>query len=267
MITQIHSKRKQVRDNLAQNGYLGVYIKKRGFLMYRKKHHQLIRILGKNPFATTKLFWDTQQKEFFVVKRAYKQDPLSVYLLRKECALLSMLSHSMIPACKGFDQRKTSFRMEYIHGETLDKKWRKEGPFPFSLIRSWGISLCEVLHYLHSQEQPLVYRDLKPQNIMVTKQDTLVLIDFGAVRRYQPDKKEDTFLLGSKGYAAPELYGGMGQSDLRCDIYSLGVLMYRLWDKERDGRLWDILDQCTQYRPQNRYQSCLELKKDLIEKK
>ena len=92
----------------------------------------------------------------------------------------------------------------------------------------WAKQLCDVLGYLHSQNPPIIYRDMKPANIMLKPDGNVVLIDFGTAREYKENNIEDTTCLGTMGYAAPEQFGGMGQTDARTDIYCLGATMYHL---------------------------------------
>lgn len=90
----------------------------------------------------------------------------------------------------------------------------------------WAWQLCDVLRYLH--ERNYVYRDMKPGNILLRPDGRLALIDFGTMRVYKPGKAGDTVCLGTRGYAAPEQFGGMGQTDARTDIYGLGATLYYL---------------------------------------
>ena len=101
-------------------------------------------------------------------------------------------------------------------------------PEPFVL---WvGVTMCEILDYLHSQNPPIIHRDIKPDNIIVVQQGgamSLKLIDFGIARRYRPGRPTDTMAFGTEGYAPPEQYG-LGQTDARSDIYALAATLYHL---------------------------------------
>ncbi|HEU5370099.1 MAG TPA: protein kinase, partial [Ktedonobacterales bacterium] len=118
--------------------------------------------------------------------------------------------------------------MEYIEGETLEDRLEREGKgLPEADVLDWAEQLCSVLTYLHERRPPIIFRDLKPGNIMVTKQGQAKLIDFGIARIFRSDKTHDTQVLGTPGYAPPEQYG-KGQTDPRSDVYALGVTLHQL---------------------------------------
>ncbi|MBA3944179.1 MAG: serine/threonine-protein kinase [Herpetosiphonaceae bacterium] len=118
--------------------------------------------------------------------------------------------------------------MEYIEGQTLRQLLEAtQGPLPEARVLDWAVQLCAVLTFLHTRQPPIIYRDLKPDNIMLQPNGTIKLIDFGIARLYQAGKTVDTVPLGTRGYAAPEQFGG-GQSDERTDVYALGAVLYEL---------------------------------------
>ncbi len=119
--------------------------------------------------------------------------------------------------------------MQYIEGETLEDYLKRAngGRLPLRQVRAIGVQLSNVLSYLHAQTPPIIFRDVKPTNIMRTRWGRLYLIDFGIARHFNPDKKRDTSPLGSPGYAAPEQYG-RAQSTTKTDIYGLGVTLQSL---------------------------------------
>src|SRR5947199_3936032 len=119
--------------------------------------------------------------------------------------------------------------MDFIAGETLEQ-YQSQAPnrrLLLSEVLEIGIQLCRVLDYLHSQHPPIIFRDLKPANIMRTPTGQLYLIDFGIARYFKPGQAKDTVALGSLGYAAPEQYG-TAQTTPRADIYSLGAVLHQL---------------------------------------
>ncbi len=146
----------------------------------------------------------------------------------READMLAMLRHPAIPAI--YDRFSENSRhllvMEYIAGENLERLLTTHGPYDEDQVRAWASELCSVLAYLHSQHPPVVFRDLKPGNIIVQPDGRVRLIDFGIARLFKPQQKADTTALGTSGYASPEHY--TGQTDARSDIYSLGATMHHL---------------------------------------
>ena len=144
-------------------------------------------------------------------------------------------------------------------------------------VVEWAKQICDVLGYLHSRKPPIIYRDLKPSNVMLKPDGKIMIIDFGTAREFKEQSIEDTKCLGTQGYAAPEQYGGHGQTDARTDIYNLGATMYHLltghnpslppyemypirqWNPALSSGLEAIVTKCTQRNPNDRYQSCAEL--------
>ena len=119
--------------------------------------------------------------------------------------------------------------MDFIEGETLEDAIARRAGQRYTLneVLEVGLQLCSVLDYLHTRQPPIIFRDLKPANIMCTPAGHLYLIDFGIARHFKPGQSKDTMPLGSPGYAAPEQYG-KAQTTQRSDIYSLGALLHFL---------------------------------------
>ncbi len=150
---------------------------------------------------------------------------------RREAAILAHLSHPNLPNVSDYFEQDVNFYlvMDYIEGETLmDKLARSPEGLPEQDVVGWAVQLCEVLDYLHSQNPPVIFRDMKPANVMVTPEGTVKLIDFGVARLFDPGKGTDTLKMGTAGYAPPEQYAGQGQTTPRSDIYSLGATLYQL---------------------------------------
>ena len=117
--------------------------------------------------------------------------------------------------------------MEYVPGYTLeDEMMALQHPIEWRRVVGWGVALCDVLAYLHHQQPPIVYRDLKPPNVMLTPDGQLKLIDFGIARWFYSSRSRDTTQLGTDGYAPPEQYAG--RSEPRSDLYALGASLYHL---------------------------------------
>jgi len=164
-----------------------------------------------------------------IVDPSQRQQAISLF--QREAQLLTQFHHRHIPqVIDTFTEGGKHFIvMEYVDGATLEDllKQRNGLPFPEAQVRAWLQQLCDVLHYLHSQNPVVVFRDLKPANIMIDRTGTVKLVDFGIARFFSPQKRHDTQTIGTAGYAAPEQYG-QSQCDARADIYALGATLYRL---------------------------------------
>jgi serine/threonine protein kinase, bacterial len=149
---------------------------------------------------------------------------------RHEAEMLAALNHPNLPRVTDhFEQDgKAYLVMEYVPGETLLSFLVREGlPQPQARVFEWARQLCDALDYLHTQHPPIIFRDLKPANIMLMPNGQIKLIDFGIARLFKPGQAKDTQAFGTIGYSAPEQYG-KGQTDARSDVYSLGVLLHQL---------------------------------------
>ena len=124
--------------------------------------------------------------------------------------------------------------MDYVEGRTLEDIIAASGPRPEDDVVDWALQLCDALSYLHSRKPPVIYRDMKPSNVMLKPNGLVELIDFGIAREMHEDGSDvtaargDTVQLGTRGFAPPEQYGGSGQTDARSDVYALGATMYNL---------------------------------------
>lgn len=151
-------------------------------------------------------------------------------LFLQEAELMRSLSHPNVPVVADtFDyEGRPVLVMEYVPGQTLEARIREaNGPLLEQQVLAYGIQLTRVLHYLHTRTPSIIYRDLKPSNIIVTPDGVLKLIDFGVARTYKARKSKDTIAMGSAGYAPPEQYG-KGQTDARSDVYALGATLLHL---------------------------------------
>ena len=167
--------------------------------------------------------------------------------------------------------------MDYIQGNSLNKAIDEYGAQPQDHVIAWAKQLCDVLGYLHTRTPAIIYRDMKPANIMLKPDGNVTLIDFGTAREFKEKNLADTTCLGTVGYAAPEQFGGMGQTDARTDIYCLGATLYHLVtgmnpceppyeikpireiNPSLSSGLERIIQKCTQRDPNDRYQSAAEL--------
>ena len=208
-------------------------------------------------------------KDFEVVKQG----------LVAETEILKKLNHPNLPSIIDVIDQEDSFIiiMDYIEGNSLNKALEEFGAQPQENVISWAKQLCDVLGYLHSRKSPIIYRDMKPANVMLKPDGNVTLIDFGTAREFKEKNLADTTCLGTVGYAAPEQFGGMGQTDARTDIYCLGATLYHLVtgmnpceppyeikpireiNPTLSGGLERIILKCTQRDPNDRYQSAAEL--------
>ena len=146
-----------------------------------------------------------------------------------EASFLITLRHKSLPRILDFFKQydKCYIVMDYIEGETLEDILQKRGAIDENTVREWLNQLYDVLHYLHSREPKVIFRDLKLSNIILNEDNEIKLIDFGIARHFNPNKSDDTTCYISNGFSPPEQYG-FGQCDVRTDIYSLAVILYCL---------------------------------------
>lgn len=152
---------------------------------------------------------------------------------QREAQILCQLDHPNLPKVSDYfcEASMSYLVMEFIRGETLfDILTKTERFIDEEKLRDWGVQLCDALEYLHCKNPPIIYRDIKPKNIILTPDGTVKLIDFGIARLYDLQKVSDTIIIGTPGFASPEQYG-KGQTDQRSDIYSLGATLYNLATK------------------------------------
>ncbi|MBM3465892.1 MAG: serine/threonine protein kinase, partial [Armatimonadetes bacterium] len=151
-------------------------------------------------------------------------------LFLREADMLTRLRHPALPRVVDvFREGDRHFMvMELIIGETLDDRMtRQRAPFGENELLPILRQLASALQYLHSLSPPVIFRDLKPSNVMVTVDGKVQLIDFGIARRHKPGRKADTIILGTPGFCAPEQYG-IAQTEPRSDLYALGAMAWHL---------------------------------------
>ena len=204
--------------------------------------YRIVQSLGKGGFGAVYKAVDTRfQGQRVVAIKEMSDAALSpsekakaLQDFRQEANLLVQLNHPNLPNVSDFFEEagKAYLVMEFIEGVTLEKKQEQAGrPLDEDLVMGWALQLCTVLHYLHTRPHPIIFRDMKPSNVMVTDEGEIKLIDFGIARVFKVSATKDTTLLGSVGYAPLEQYG-RGQSDARSDIYALGATLYDLLTHE-----------------------------------
>ncbi len=221
------------------------------------------------------------------VERNGKEDNrLVMQSLSGEGRLLKRLNNPHLPRIYEIIEDTDSFMvvMDFIEGISLDKVIGQNGPQKETDVYQWGMQICEVFDYLHKQTPPIVYRDMKPANIMLQADGNIMMIDFGTARTQKIGlaMQSDTVCIGTEGFAAPEQFGGISQSDARTDIFCLGATLYNMvtghspsdrpkgilpleyWNKElARSPLCHIIQKCTRNDPAERYQTAMELHADL----
>lgn len=180
-----------------------------------------------------------------------------------EAELLRSIRHEAVP--KLIEKYEDGFVMEYVPGNSLEKVLKKNGPFAEKKAVALGLEVLSVLGALHEKKSPVIYRDLKPANIMLKPDGHAVLIDFGAARTYSDKAAEDTLNLGTKGFAAPEQYGSLGQTDVRTDIYCFGKTLLQMTGGRCSHELLMIIDKCTRPDRDDRFKNCREIEEALKE--
>ncbi len=170
-------------------------------------------------------------KEMSQSNLSSREIAIATNAFKQEAHMLAGLQHPNLPSIHDyFNQHGRSYLvMSFIEGETLEHylETTNKGHLTIREVLEIGIQLCTVLDFLHSRQPPIIFRDLKPSNIMRTPNGHIYLIDFGIVRHFKPGQTWDTKALGTLGYAAPEQYG-KAQTTPRADIYGLGATLHYL---------------------------------------
>ena len=212
----------------------------------------------------------------------------------KEAELLSGLDHPNLPCVYDYfaeksrpdDIERLFLVMEFIEGKSLEILLKPvHTHFPEERVSGWALQLCDVLEYLHSQKpKPIIFRDMKPGNVMVTSNNTIKLIDFGIARLFDPAKNTDTIYMGTPGYAPPEQFGGQGGTDQRSDIFALGATLFHLatgvdpteagqvfrrkhaieFNSRLSKRLDDAIYKSTRENKEDRFRSAAEMRAALL---
>lgn len=261
--------------------------------------YKILKEVGHGGMSTVYLAMNEKANRNWAVKVVRKDGAENSDIKRQRLAverdIMIRLKNKYLPSVADVIDTEDSIIiiMDYIEGNSLDKALRPDDlpvdapdiPQDQEQVIKWAMQLCEVLHYLHTDKDhpPVIYRDMKPANIMLRPDDTIALIDFGTAREYKGANSKDTIPLGTPGYAAPEQYNDpnrqyqTGVTDARTDIYSLGVTLYHLLTGKDPTRppydilpirqvnpnlsptLEKIIIKCTQRDPDKRFQSAAEM--------
>lgn len=265
--------------------------------------YKILSKIGQGGMSTVYLAINERANKTWAIKELRKDGGKEFSAVKQrlvlETNILKNLSHKHLPSIVDVidDGEVFLIVMDYIEGKSLkdvlaESMEEKGHPIYVEDVIRWGTQLCDVLQYLHTRPQPIIYRDMKPANVMLKPDGEISLIDFGAARFFKRENSQDTICLGTPGYAAPEQYGGSGQTTPQTDIYGLGATLHHLitgknpavtpfsfpgithccptllqeTPKELHNMLLgleQIINRCTQYEALDRYQSCAVMKYDL----
>jgi len=223
----------------------------------------------------------TEQKQIYLLlqkntgKKAVLKCGSGIYrdILKEEASRLAQLDGNGFPYLMDWhEMTETCFLVrEYIEGETLQELMEKEEPLALQEALEAAMQVCGLLDKLHSQNPPVIYRDVKPQNIVRTPGGNYVLIDLDTARAYKEGAGEDTVFMGTRGIASPEQFG-FQQTDARTDVYGVGMLLLYLttgsYEKSKTyerlpERIKKIIAKCTEFNPKDRYHSMKEVERSL----
>ena len=242
--------------------------------------YKILNKIGQGGMSVVYLAMNERANKQWAIKEVRKDGVQNFEVVKQgliaETEMLKKLSHPNLPSIIDVIDGDGTFLivMDYIEGRHLESVVKEYGAQSQEDVIEWAKQLCDVLSYLHSRKPPIIYRDMKPSNVMLKPDGKLMLIDFGTAREFKENSVADTTCLGTQGYAAPEQYGGHGQTDARTDIYCLGATLYHLltghnpseppyemypiryWNPELSSGLEEIILKCTQKNPDDRYQNC-----------
>jgi len=244
--------------------------------------YQIVKKIGQGGMGEVYLAKNIKLDTLWAIKKISKSSKDKLDFLA-EPNIMKKLNHPAIVRIFDIveDEENIYIVEDYVEGVSLEEQLNKFRKFDEKLVINWAKQICDALSYLHTlKPNAIVYRDMKPSNLMVEKDGKIKIIDFGIAREYKTDSDSDTTYIGTKGYAAPEQYG-TAQTDSRTDIYSLGVTLYHLatgkspndppyeirpireFNPNLSKGLEYIIGKCTMQDPNKRYQSIAKLLDDL----
>jgi len=242
--------------------------------------YEVIKVLGSGGMGTVYLCKNSRLGNYWAVKEVSSQWKDQIDFLAEPNMLKNLNHIGIVRIVDIFYEDNNLYIVEdYIEGKTIKEHVIADGPLSSKLVEDLSRQLCSILDYLHSFNPPIVYRDLKPANIMIKPNNKVVLIDFGIARIYKESQEGDTMILGSKGYIAPEQLVNV-QSNTRTDIYSLGATMFfmltgksislpteimteRNYPENAEQRLVKIIQKASAIEPKDRYSNVALMLSDL----
>lgn len=237
--------------------------------------YYVLKHVGKGGFSNVYKVRDIHTRKVYALKEYVTSDPANEQKtfkgIEREVEILRYKTHPNLPKIYNLIKENNHFYlvMELVEGTDLKMHVRQHGRMRLTQITEIMEQVCSALYYLHSLDPPIIYRDLKPSNIILKDDGSIKLIDFGISKRYREDIDIDRLILGSRGFAAPEQFGGaLLNTDVRTDIYGIGATMYylktgKMYSKHFPVifplRLKRIIRKCTRSNPNERYQNCIEV--------
>lgn len=220
----------------------------------------------------------------YIVKEVASTDSRNVMSLIQEKAVLERLDHpGIVQVIELFDEGGYYYMVtEFIDGVTIDRKLppNDNNFLAETVVRDWAYQLFDIFEYLHNQKPPVIYRDLKPKNIMIDKEGHIKLIDFGIARTYKRGRHQDTEHMGSMVTASPEHYGA--QTDARSDIYTIGATLHyiltngktlecsafdipsvKVYNKNVTDQFAKVIEKALMLQPNDRFQTVAEMREAL----
>lgn len=253
--------------------------------------YRVVRLLGTGSFGSVYLGMDLREKgslwalkEVMGNRAAFNDHSEFLLSFRNEARILMSLSHPGIPGIIDFfiSGGRGYLVMERVEGLTLEEiAENNKKPLREEEVIRWGLCICDTLHYLHTHDPAIIFRDLKPSNVMLTMDERVILIDFGIARFHIPGKHSDTVPLGTPGYSPPEQYG-RDQTTPASDLYALGTTIYylltlqdmasfqfkfppvRTLNAQISPLLEKVLARCLEINPACRYENAQDLKRSML---
>ena len=245
--------------------------------------YRIIKMLGKGGTGQVYLAENVRIGNYWAIKEVDLEKHSRLEFM-SECNILKKLNHRNLPKIVDLIERGNFIYIveDYFEGTGLKELIKSRNGCPEADVVKWALELCDILIYLHNiKPNPIIYRDMKPANIIIDADNNVKLIDLGIAREYKADQDGDTVYIGTRGYAAPEQYSSAYQTDVRTDIYGLGATMYhavtgcnpseppyhmrpvRKLNSALSMEFEKIISTCVQNDPALRYQSIDELVVDL----
>lgn len=263
---------------------------KEGYLL--NERYRITEILGKGGMGSVYKAVDESLSVDVAVKENLISDEEASRQFRREATILASLRHPNLPRVTDhfiIPNQGQYLVMDFVEGEDLKQRIERSGALDEKEVMLVGVAICEALNYLHTLEQPVIHRDIKPGNIKITPRGQVYLVDFGLVKVVQGSQETTTGARGlTPGYSPPEQYGS-ARTDARSDIYSLGATLYAVLTgappadglsimmgqdelvpiRKKNGKvnqkLAATIEKAISVKPEDRIQTAAEFKRALLE--